>query len=400
MTVLGSQVRRALTEEALRLFFPLAALHGALWPFLWTWSFALDLPGRPDLPVSLWHAHEMLFGTFGAALIGFILTAVPEWTNTPRTGPRLILGLAAVWLIARIAGLAGVDLALPMAALADLVWLSTLVGFIIGTGWRARTPSLNGFAVWLAALLVSETALRWGMIVQNEALARQSLWIALLAYSALLSLALARITPPITNRILDPDQTTAPFRPHPGRRHLAAGLIAVLIVAELAGASADVTGYLFIACGAAFLDRVAESFIGKAFFRLEILALSGSAALAGIGLILTGCARLGAGGLEASGIHTLAMGGLGGAVLGVFSIAGKLHTGQVLRLSVWMRAAFGLLLAALLLRILPDFGLVPPGPAHGLASTTWAVAFLIWLREYLPSFATVTSTHHDDETAE
>ncbi|HRQ80971.1 MAG TPA: NnrS family protein, partial [Azospirillaceae bacterium] len=77
LTVLG--------DEGLRPFFPLAALHAALWPLLWTAAWGLSLPAAagPITP-GTWHVGEMVLGTYGAALLGFLLTAVPEWTDTPR----------------------------------------------------------------------------------------------------------------------------------------------------------------------------------------------------------------------------------------------------------------------------------------------------------------------------
>ena len=41
----GNRLVAAMTGEGLRLFFPLAALHAALWPLLWVffWSFGLPL---------------------------------------------------------------------------------------------------------------------------------------------------------------------------------------------------------------------------------------------------------------------------------------------------------------------------------------------------------------------
>ncbi len=377
----------SLTEEALRLFFPLCALHAALWPLVWTWLFQLDLPLSHNTPPSIWHGHEMVYGAYGAALLGFVLTAVPEWTNTPRPAPRVLLTLASVWGVARVLGLVGADWGNTLAALADAAWLTALIAFLAHVGWRRKSASLNGFLLWLSVLLICELMLRLGIGVQDFALAQAALRGAVLAFAALLALALARITPPITNRILDPAHKASPFRPHPGKRHLAAALIALCIVAELGGATIEVRGYLAIAAGAAFMDRVAESFIGTAFFRMEILALGGSAALAGLGLIMWGAGLLGATYFEIAGLHVLSMGGLGVGVLGVFSIAGKLHTGQDLGLSKWMALAFALLLGALLLRVLPSFGLIPPGPAHGLASTAWAGAFLIWLMIYWPHFA-------------
>ena len=34
------------------------------------------------LPLARWHGHEMVFGFVGAAIAGFLLTAVPSWTGT------------------------------------------------------------------------------------------------------------------------------------------------------------------------------------------------------------------------------------------------------------------------------------------------------------------------------
>lgn len=77
-----------LTDEGFRLFFPLAALYAAIWPFQWVLVFGPDLPLVRSTPPALWHAHEMIFGAFGAALLGFITTAVPEWTDTKRLQGR------------------------------------------------------------------------------------------------------------------------------------------------------------------------------------------------------------------------------------------------------------------------------------------------------------------------
>ncbi|MBN9052199.1 MAG: NnrS family protein, partial [Rhizobiales bacterium] len=59
--------RRPILAEALRLFFPLAAAHGALLPFLWVVAGGYALPFAADIPPAQWHAHEMIFGTYGMA---------------------------------------------------------------------------------------------------------------------------------------------------------------------------------------------------------------------------------------------------------------------------------------------------------------------------------------------
>lgn len=383
----GREFIDALTDEALRLFFPLAAVHAALWPLLWTWLHQFNLPWVRTTPPSIWHGHEMIFGAYGAALLGFVLTAVPEWTGTKRPRGAVLLALAGLWAVGRIIGFFGADWANIVATMADLAWMCVLVLFLVRVSWSARTASLFGFLFWIVVLTTCEATLRWGIACNDVALSQAALISALLAYAALLALALARITPPITNRILDPTRTTTPFRPHPGRRHLTPALIALCLAALLSGASGAVLGFLYLAAGAAFMDRVAEGFVGRAFFRLELMTLSGAALLAGLGLMLMGAGLLGMTGASAAGLHILAMGGLGVGVLGVFSIAGKLHTGQDLPLSRWMAIVLTLAVLATALRVAPTFGVAPPGPMHGLASLVWAAAFAIWLRLYWPALS-------------
>ncbi len=380
-TAPGTSLAAVLGDEGFRLFFPLSAVHAALWPVLWVAVHGFDLPLAETVPPTIWHAHEMLIGSYGAALIGFLLTAVPEWTDTPRLRGRALFALAACWGTGRMVGLVGADAAGPVGAAADLLWLAALTAYLAVASVRRRTLGLLGFLVWLIALDAAAAALWLGMLSGDVALMQTAARLVGFAFLGLLGLALARISVPVTNLVLDPTEATSPFRPHPGRRHLAPALVAVAIAGEVAGLSAAATGFLLIAAGAGFLDRVAEAFVGRETVRAELLSLAGASALAGAGLLIAGAARLDAPVPDTAGFHIAFMGGLGLAVLAVFTIAGRVHAGQPLGLSRLARVSLLLLVIAVALRGLPDLGVVPPppGPPHVLASAVWALAFLIWL---------------------
>lgn len=377
----------ALGDEGLRLFFPLAALHLALWPFLWVALHGFDLPFARSVPPSLWHGHEMIFGGFGAALLGFITTAMPEWTDTARPRGRTLYSLAACWGVARLIGLVGADALGAVAALADLAWLGWLILFVCRIAIGKRSTRQLSFIGWLAALAATETATRYGFLADDIAAAQLALRASGFVFLGLLGLALARITTPITNLVLDPTETTSPFRPHPGRVNLAPGMLAAFIAAEAAQLSAAVCAYLAIGAGAAFMDRVAESFIGRKSLRSEILALGGASLLAGAGLIALGASRLGAPWSEAAGLHLALMGGLGLGALAVFMLAGLLHTARPLGIDPFTRLALVLLVLSAALRAAPAFGLDIPGPLHLPAAMLWSAAFLIWLWRYWPFFS-------------
>ncbi|MEM1046831.1 MAG: NnrS family protein [Pseudomonadota bacterium] len=375
-----------IVDEGFRLFFPLAAVYAAVWPVIWVVALGFDLPLATRVSPSLWHAHEMLVGAFGAALIGFVTTAAPEWTDTEPLRGRPLWMLAVLWGAGRVVGAFGWDGMGIAGAVVDLAWMLILIAYLLRLSVLRATDRLLAFVFWLSILVMCTAATRFAFASDDMELASASVhWIGF-AYLGLLGIALSRITVPVTNLILDPSEETAPFRPHPGRVNLAPGLVLVALSGDVIGLSPAVAGFLVCAAGAAFLDRLAEHFIGRAAFRAEILLLGGASGLAGIGLLMTGAARLGAPWSEVAGFHVALMGGLGLGVYAVFCIAGLLHTDRPLGLPAAARAGGAMLAAAVALRILPDLGVTLPGPMHGFAALVWAGGFLAWLFAYWPLF--------------
>jgi uncharacterized protein involved in response to NO len=87
-----------------RVFFFLGALAAVLllpyWVLLIT-GIADYLPST--YAPAFWHQHEMIFGVLSAIIIGFIYTAVPNWTGqSVPTGLKLCL-LALLWTLGRLA---------------------------------------------------------------------------------------------------------------------------------------------------------------------------------------------------------------------------------------------------------------------------------------------------------
>ncbi|HAM75538.1 MAG TPA: NnrS family protein, partial [Alcanivorax sp.] len=80
-----------------RLFFISSALVGAILIPSWLWVWTHGWLGLALEPVS-WHQHEMLAGFANAAVAGFLLTAICNWTGTPPLSGRRLLGLWLLWL--------------------------------------------------------------------------------------------------------------------------------------------------------------------------------------------------------------------------------------------------------------------------------------------------------------
>jgi uncharacterized protein involved in response to NO len=115
----------ALWSLAFRPFFLAAAFWAALALALWMVVFftGAALPTRFD-PLT-WRIHAMLFGFVLAAIGGFMLTAIPNWTGRPPIRGAAPAWLLTLWLLGRIACLisvlvpfwlaGGLDLAFPVA---------------------------------------------------------------------------------------------------------------------------------------------------------------------------------------------------------------------------------------------------------------------------------------------
>ena len=384
-----------LLTEGLFLFFPVAALHAVITPLVWAVT-GFSLPFVHAVAPSQWHAHEMIFGTYGAALAGFLTSAVPAWTDTtPRRGRALLL-LLFLWLPGRAVGLGGIEVGLPLAAFTDAAFLGLLFWYVL-TALCARASTRHAsFAVCAALLLAAEIAVRLAWFAGMSELAGRLLQAALLIFLIFLSLALARINVVVINLALDPSGETTPYRPHPGRQNLTAGLTALYTVAALLAPRSAVPAYLALAAAAAFLDRLAEWFIGRNVFRSQVLALAGANAFAGIGFLTLGLAGLGAPVSATAGLHLLSVGGLGLAVMAVFIIAGLRHSGRPLDLPWQAHAAVALVLCAGAVRVLPELGLgTALAGLHYVASAAlWSLAFAAWLHGFLPLLLNPVAAAH------
>lgn len=94
--------RFALFNLGFRVFFFSAGLFAVVsvgtWLLMYTGQIDLDLTDAP----ARWHAHEMLFGYILAAVAGFFLTVIPNWTRAKAQKGPILMTLSALWLLGRI----------------------------------------------------------------------------------------------------------------------------------------------------------------------------------------------------------------------------------------------------------------------------------------------------------
>ena len=153
-----------------RPFFLLAGLWACLAIPIWIAFFAGLGQAQTAFTPIVWHVHEMTFGFGAAAVAGFLLTAIPNWTGRmPLQGGPLAL-LVLLWIIGRLAVLFSARIGIGIAAALDLafpsVFLAAIAREIIGGRNWLNLPMLGALAlllignllVHLESLGISQTA--------------------------------------------------------------------------------------------------------------------------------------------------------------------------------------------------------------------------------------------------
>lgn len=331
----------------------------------------------------VWHAHELLFGFGAAALAGFVLTAVPEFTRTPPVARGTVFWLLALWLLARAgfwlsgplgpwpAALCNVGLALAL----PLVLARRLFGDPARRQW-AFAGGLLAFALtcagFYADLLQGQYPMRW-------------LHAGIGAMLALVLIALGRISMRIVNDALEARQADTPdepleYRATPPRRNLAVFCIALYTLAEFFLPEARVGGWLALASAAALLNILNDWHVGRALFDRWALSLYLVHWLMALGYAAIGATLLWQALPISAGRHLLTIGGMGLSIFAVLNIAGRTHSGEALDPRAWVPASAALLVLGALLRLaasLPGWPYAALLAASGLA---WLIAFALALR--------------------
>ena len=118
----------AVFSYGFRPFFLGAALFAGVAIPVWI----LVLAGVGDstflYPARDWHVHEMVFGFLPAVITGFLLTAIPNWTDRPPIRGYELMLLFALWLAGRLL------IAIP--------WFTLLVSAIVDVGFLVAVAGL------------------------------------------------------------------------------------------------------------------------------------------------------------------------------------------------------------------------------------------------------------------
>ncbi|MBG7621185.1 NnrS family protein [Herbaspirillum sp. AP02] len=369
----------ALFSLGFRPFFLAGSLWAALCMVLWIGI----LHGHLVLPTHFdalnWHIHEMLFGWIMAAIAGFLLTAIPNWTGRAPLRGGVLAILAGLWLLGRVVGTVSALLPLWLAALAELLFPLALCT----VAWRdiiaARNRRNLPMPMPVALLAVADLLmyLRAGGVDLPPGLDWR---LALVAVCILMSVIGARIIPAFTRNWLTARRSPVQVNSDRWLDIAATASLHATLLAWACLPRASAVGGLLLVAATLNLARLAR-WRGDATLAeplLAVLHLGYLWLIAGVSLL--GLSLLGLPMLEIGAIHALTAGAMGSMVLGVMTRVSLGHTGRALRADRSTVAIYASISAAAGCRIAATF--FSSNWLLSLSALCWTLAFLLFVLRY------------------
>ena len=364
-----------------RPFFFGAAMWGIIALALWLCLLAgiLQLPTKFD-PVA-WHRHEMLFGFVGAAIAGFLLTAIPNWTGRLPIAGRPLLTLFGLWLAARLATLFSAIVGLVPAAALDVGFFATLtvVGAREVLASRSRNLPIVAIALLFTLADAADYAGAAGVIPDIG-------WqVAIVLIIILISIVGGRIIPSFTRNWMVKHGHRSHLSTQPASFDLLviAGT-AICLAFWIAVPGNRLTGLLLALASALQLLRLARWAGWQTTSDPLVLVLHIGYLWIPIGLLLLAASVVGPAVARSAAIHALTAGAMTTMILAVMTRATLGHTGRDLQANLPTVALYGCVTLGAILRVAASLGAGPFRLMLELSGTAWAASLVLFLIIYGP----------------
>lgn len=363
----------ALFSQGYRPFFFGCAVWAVISITIWLTILAGGLNGPAVFDPIAWHAHEMIYGFAVAAMAGFLLTAIPNWTgNMPLQGLPLAL-LFLLWCAGRAAMAMSWSVGALPTALIDLSFLAVFLSaaareIFAGRNWR-NLPALA--ALFLMLIGNGLTHLNQAGLTTNGLGIRLGLAVLV----GMIALVGGRIIPSFTrNRLVKMGAARLPA-PIGGLDTVGMAIVVVALTGWVIDVSGALEGVLLVAAGAISAMRLARWHDRSIWRDALIAALNLGYAWLSFGLVLLGLSQASSSIPEMAALHALGAGAAGTMILAVMTRAILAYTSNRQTVGAPIVAPFALAHLAVALRVaaavLPDAQLILVG-ASGAA---WIIAF-------------------------
>lgn len=360
--------------------FLCAFLTVAWWPL----GVGIGFPGLR--PVVLWHVHELIFGFAGAAIGGYLLTALPSWTARPPVRGTLLKVLLLFWGLARLvtamAGHVPLGLLIGLNA-AFFLWLA---GILIHQTITSGTFRKAGFGVAVLALGSGEALFLAAAMSGRAWISLTVAHIVLVGIALLMTIVGARAIPAFTNNwLVRTGQRDLEIRDEPSTRHLAQGLLIAVIISLLIN-QPGVAHIAMICAAAATLWnmrrwRLATSLSNPLLVALYLAYLWLPIGLAGVGILWFYPTIY----PVSDAIHAFTIGAMSGLIMAIAGRAASHHESGDLRANRGYTMGVLMIWLATLLRLIVPLFVGQSGEVQTVAALIWCAGWVIFIVGFLPA---------------
>lgn len=376
----------ALFNYGFRPFFLAAGLFAVLSIGVWLLQYAghVDL-GLASTP-ALWHAHEMLFGYSMAAVAGFFLTVVPNWTRAKAQKGPVLMVLTVLWLLGRVAMWSQAALPYSLVMIVDMLFLVTLSAVVVRPLLDPQHRRQVVFVPILLSLIVANGLMHLdvlGFAALGVDWGLRGVMLGLNATIVLIAVMGGRVTPSFTSSFIGHADPSVKVQQRPRLdRAVMAATWAVLVV-DLVWPERWLGGTLALAAAGLHLARLAGWQSVRTLGNPILWVLHLGYLWLIVGLAFKGLADFGVM-AQMDALHALTIGAIGTMTMAIMTRASLGHTGRVIHAHSVIVAAYVLLSVAAISRLAV---MLVPDAAVALVLTSgiaWTLAFCAFVAIYAP----------------
>jgi uncharacterized protein involved in response to NO len=371
----------AFLSYGFRPFFLFAALFAGL--AVPTWTLILSGTGQALFFYAArdWHVHEMLFGFLPAVMTGFLLTAIPNWTDRPPVRGIPLLSMLLVWLAGRLV------IAVPWPPpLVTVIVDGTFLILLAAVVWReiAAAKAWDRLPIGVLIGLYASANILFHLLALRGTDTDLPEHMAFAFIMMLLTLIGGRITPTFTGEYMTQhglEEKTLVFSRVDGLSIMLTGIAAVSWISL---PQAMATGWVLLAAGAANLLRLSRWRGWMAWREPLVLILHVGYGWVALSMLALGAAILGMGLRPADAVHALTTGAVGSMTLAIMTRATLGHTGRPRHAGPMTVMIYLLANLGAILRVFGTSTGLSTNVVLGLAAAAWSSAYLLFAITYGP----------------
>jgi uncharacterized protein involved in response to NO len=376
-----THVGLAVFSYGFRPLFLLAGVFAVLSIGLWLPEFEGEISIPTAFSPVVWHAHEMLYGYLCAAISGFLLTAIPNWTGRLPFQGRPLAFLVGLWLAGRIAITISAYIGWVPAMLIDCSFLLFFVAVTAREVLAGRNFKNLKVVILVSVLLIGNLAFH--LEAHRTGNVEYGIRIGLAGVMLLVMVIGGRIIPSFTRNWLARQQEGRMPAAFNRFDVVAIGISALALLAWVVSPIAPATSVVLLVAGLVQLARLAR-WAGERTWRDRLVLVLHIAYL----FVPAGFLLLAASGRfeipQSAGIHAWTVGAMATLTLAVMTRATLGHTGRPLSASRATQFVYGAIVAAALLRIAAALDVAQSSLLLHCSALAWLLAFAVFAAIYGP----------------